>query len=399
MAGYLFLLGKKGLDTYTACATNGVYGTILKAGIRGFWQKYHVSTVADYLMMHPGDNVYFFFNRCIYGIGAIVDPGSGSKFQNYPQAGDPLIPDEDAVKDQLLSYIPEVGSNQRFICLFERSPYFFTKGVDMDDVLLSEPAAFRSLRVIWNRSFIQFDDEENQAFKNIIFKRNQAALADPVEGINVLPFSHDFHDGLKVRDLSQYSMASGVNRILQEFVAGTTIADEMALEMAIMEQMDTKDEKTLAIFGKWDYLAHQVVASPFKPVPYMDRMDIFGYRFLHGYEPTIQKYLVLEIKNDPATTQDVDQLLRYVDWVKDEYCHGDYEMIEAYLVASTFPEGLKEHAERYGVRKYYIGVRPAEPRRWFSITFVTYEYCEPTGYIDLVNAWDSSQGQQAETDG
>ena len=79
------------------------------------------------------------------------------------------------------------------------------------------------------------------------------------------------------------------------------------------------------------------MASPFKPIDYMDKMDIFGYRYIPGY-PTISRYLVIEIKRDVAQDDVMGQIMKYVDWINSEYAHNNYSMIEAYIVAADFSE-------------------------------------------------------------
>jgi hypothetical protein len=70
---------------------------------------------------------------------------------------------------------------------------------------------------------------------------------------------------------------------------------EMAIEAGILHQLSIKDEDTCDIFDDWDYLSHQVIASPFKPIDYMDKMDLFGYSYLPEFEPTKARFLVGEI--------------------------------------------------------------------------------------------------------
>jgi hypothetical protein len=67
---------------------------------------------------------------------------------------------------------------------------------------------------------------------------------------------------------------------------GTKIRHEMAIEAGVVDYIKNTPN---GAFGKWDYLLHQVVASPFKPVDYMDKMDVFGYRFIPSFS-TISKY-------------------------------------------------------------------------------------------------------------
>ena len=137
------------------------------------------------------------------------------------------------------------------------------------------------------------------------------------------------------------------------------------------------------MFGTWDYLSHQVAASPFKPIDYMDKMDLFGYAYLTGFRPTKSRFLVAEIKKDNVTSQDVEQVMKYVDWVKDAYCHGDYEMIHAFLIAHEFDSGTVKHAEDVGVRKYAVGMRPTQSLEWRNLKLVRYSFNATTLRIDF----------------
>jgi hypothetical protein len=157
----------------------------------------------------------------------------------------------------------------------------------------------------------------------------------------------------------------------------------MAIEGGILHQLSAKDPDICAVFGDWDYLSHQVIASPFKPIDYMDKMDLFGYSYVPGFRPTKSRFLVGEIKKDAAGIQDVDQLLKYVDWVRDEYCFGDYSMITAFLVAYEFNQGTVRHARRVGTRRYVAGVRPAQSLEWNDLRLVKYSFNSVSGQIDV----------------
>jgi hypothetical protein len=381
MAGYLFTLSD--YESYLNCAEIGVYGTILKPP---FWYLHHEGTIGDYATMQPGDNVYFFKDRKIYGIGELINIRLDCKFMNFPDAGKPEVPSFNQISNQVLLDNGEISTQERFICTFKPSPHFFVAGVDMDDMLSSNPSAFRNLRVMWKRSFIKIDDEENQAFKDLILKRNQNALQNPTMEY-VVPFSNDTHNLISSKNLQKYQISLGIQQILQGISHSSIIPHEMAIEMGFLNQLITHEENTINHFGNWDYLSHQVPASPIKPVDYMDRMDIFGYRYLSGYKPTIQKYLLVEIKKEIAQRKDVDQLLGYVDWINKEYCHNDYSMIEAYLVASDFSDDVIERAKKIGKRIYTIGMRPTLSYEWCNIGLVKYSFCPEMGRIDFANAW------------
>ncbi|MEW6578790.1 MAG: hypothetical protein AB1435_06300 [Chloroflexota bacterium] len=318
MAGYIFGLDSpSSLSLYTL---NGVYATKLSSPSSS-WMTHHEGTFADYAAMKPGDNVYFFIQRKIYGIGKLVTVGPDCKFFNFPGAGVPRSVSYEQIRSELLWDEDQDSVRQRCICVFEPAPLFFESGIDMDDVLSSNPSAFKMLRAFWKLSFIKFDDEENQAFRDVILKRNQHLLSNPVVGNGIFDF-RPVHDRIAKKLSSEYLIDTGMASILSSCAEaeGDRLRHEMAVEAGILHQLAIKDPETCELFGDWDYLSHQVIASPFKPIDYMDKMDLFGYAYLPEYKPTQSRFLVGEIKKDAAQFEDVDQLLKYVDWVKDEYC-------------------------------------------------------------------------------
>lgn len=370
MAGYIFSLDN--LESLTLYTQNGVYATKLSPP-RGNWGPHHEGTFADYSTMRAGDNIYFFIRRRIYGIGRLIRVGQDCKYFNYPSAGQPSSFKYESVQGGLLWDEGEDSVKQRCVCFFEPDPHFFRQGVDMDDVLASNPAAFKMLRAFWKLSFIKFDDEENQAFRDIILKRNQHALskANSESFFEHVPVHVQIAEKLSAAD---YSMATGIASVVSGSTSGDRLRHEMAIEMGILHQLATKDPKTCILLGEWDYLSHQVIASPFKPIDYMDKMDLFGYAYVLGFKPTKSRFLVGEIKKDTATIEDVDQLLKYVDWVRDEYCFGDYSMIRAFLIAYDFDTSVKEHARNVGVRRYTVGVRPTRSAEWNEVRLIKYWY-------------------------
>lgn len=373
MAGYIFSLDSlESLHLYTQ---NGVYATKLSPPTR-LWQTHHEGTFADYSTMQAGDNIYFFIKRKIYGIGKLVSLQSDCKFFNFPGAGQPQKFDYAQIKSTLLWDEGQYSVDQRCICLFEPDPYFFRDGIDMDDVLASNPFAFKMLRAFWKLSFIKFDDEENQAFRDIILKRNQSILSAAVKDNGIFPFEPR-HNQVVERVSAEYELSRGIASVLNCCAVGTRLKHEMAIEADILYQLSIKHNPTEEIFGDWDYLSHQVIASPFKPIDYMDKMDLFGYAYLANFKPTKSRFLVGEIKRDAARIEDVDQLLKYVDWVKDEYCFGDYAMINAFLIAHELGEEVLRHKQAVGSRKYTIGVRPARSMDWNNMKLVKYSF-DPT---------------------
>ncbi len=306
MAGFLFSLDSE--ESLTDSINKGIYSTRLSEP-DNVWRIHHEGTFADYCSMRAGDSVYFFIGRKIFGIGTLSDINGDCKFLNYPNADSPTVQNYDEIKDLLLLDTGNGESiNFRFICTFTPYPVFFRNGIDMDEILSSAPNSFKILRAFWKLSFIKFSDEENQAFKNILLRRNIDSIDNPTEENSFVSNYHEFHGiiNAKTKGNQQYnlSIAPFLNTIANE---DGSIRHEMAVEAAIIYQLTVNYQETTNVFGNWDYLTHQVIASPFKPIDYIDKMDIFGYRYIENQKPTLSNYIVIEIKKNIVNTQDVLQ--------------------------------------------------------------------------------------------
>lgn len=382
MAGYLF--GLDNLESLNACINKGVYSTRL-SNPNNSWKIHHEGTFADYSSMKAGDNVYFFIDRKIYGIGSLININGDCKFLNYPEANLPTNQIYEDIKENLLLDLGSENSlKSRFICTFIPLPFFFQNGIDMDEILSSSPSNFKILRAFWKLSFIKFSDDENQAFKNILLRRNLEAI-EKQDDKNIFLSNYDFfHNQIekKVRNKNSYYFSIGpfLNTIQN---TNRSIKHEMAIEAALIFQLSTTHKATVEIFGKWDYLTHQVIASPFKPIDYMDKMDVFGYKFIQNQNPTISSYLVVEIKRDIIGTQDILQLMKYVDWIKNEYAFGDYSMINAFMVGFGYTEDALLNFNEIIERKFIYGVRPSVSSEWKNVKLVKYLFNEKENVIDF----------------
>ncbi|SDX59654.1 hypothetical protein [Flavobacterium degerlachei] len=374
MAGYLFSLDS--IDSLMNCIDKGTYSTRLSLPSGGLWKIHHEGTFADYSSMAEGDNVYFFIKRKIYGIGILINISGECKFLNYPKANYPDTPDYDTIKSKL---ILDNGSKEslqyRFVCTFKPSPYFFKDGIDMDETLASAPNQFKILRAFWKLSFIKFSDEENQAFKNIILRRNievinNSSIINTIQSDFVK--SHLQIEAL-VSNNSDYRLTTVpfLNNINNP---NGSLKHEMAIEASLIHQLTNLEENAVEVFGKWDYLTHQIIASPFKPIDYMDKMDIFGYKYIKNQKPTISNFLVIEIKKGQVEVQDVMQLMKYVDWIKNEYTYGDYSMINAFLLGHSYTQEAIDTYQDIVERKYINGVRPSVSKTWNNVRLVTYNF-------------------------
>lgn len=364
MAGYIISINeKKNKGAIENCFSKGIYSTILSKP-KGYWGIHHEGTFADYFGMKPGDNIYFFSDRKIYGIGKLIKLKKDCKYWNY-QGADFINKTELSSLKNTILYDEGTNEDNRCICCFEPSPLFFKEGIDMDDVLASNPSKFKMLRAFWKLSFIKIDNIENQALIDIFLKRNEENLNTKK---NVFEIDKTWHNRINQKVKDFHLMRA--DNILQDTAEGNKIKHEMAIEAGLVDILSMQEN---SIFGKWDYISHQVVASPFKPIDYMDKMDIYGYRYVNGYT-TISKYLVMEIKKDEADLGVVDQIMKYVDWVNTEYAYGDYSMIEAFVVASNFSEEVIERVRKLCIRNYTKGHRPTVASEWKNIRLIKYSF-------------------------
>ena len=109
MAGYVFAIGgdEDPVSMIRECAEKGIYSTYLK----GIAPLSFEGTLADYMSMKPGDNIYFFCKRRYYGIGELISVGPDCKYCNYPHASARVNARYEDIADDLLVNFGEQFSN------------------------------------------------------------------------------------------------------------------------------------------------------------------------------------------------------------------------------------------------------------------------------------------------
>jgi hypothetical protein len=376
VAGYVIAVDKRA--SLSELAGSGLYGTIL-SNPRGYWGVHHEGTFADFASMRDGDRMYFFLDRVIYGIGRIVNVGPSCKYQNFP--GATARPVE--IPAPSGSLIDAPGGSLRWVVAFRPDPYIFTAGVDMDDALTYRPGSFRMLRSFWGRSFIKVDDEEDGSLADLILRANRGVV-DARGRMGVFADQHAAHHAQLFRRLTpDYRFDS--RDLVRLVLNGSLVRLEMALEAALAFQMSERDRPTTAAFGAWDYITHQLVASPAKPPPYNDWIDVFGSSLISG-STTVGLYHVAELKVGVGTEADVAQVMKYVDWVKDEYAFGDYALVRGYLVAHSFDPTATAALHGIGRRLFTKGRRPPRTEAWGAegeLSLIRYE-AEADGYVRFI---------------
>lgn len=371
MAGYIFNLSDRGLQI-EEYISQGIYGPFLSQP-SGYWSSSHEGTFADFATMRSGDSLFFFQKRKLYGVGrikSVLEKGDCC-FLNYSAAMDCQDFSDlyTKISPDIVLDVGEESTSIRLICCFEPAPFFFLNGVDMDEALASSPGSFRMLRAFWKLSFVKIDEKEEQALKDIILRRNEEFLSG---NAGIFKWNRRVFRTKILKKLSKGNHQFSLQSLIKKDPKGQ-VTHEMALEARILFDM-THDipNKVSKTFGQWDFLSHQVVASPFKPIDYMDKIDIFGYRYIKGHLPTVSKYLVMENKKGPSSQEDVDQIMKYVDWVCQEYAKGDYSLIKAFLVAFGHTKPVQEKVLKEAVRQYSLWSRPVRQMIWDDLTLVEY---------------------------
>lgn len=374
---------------------NGYYSTILPTNVNvKKWSKPKTATFADYYSMREGDYIFFFFNRKIYGVGKLINLDSlhDCKFWAYKDANKPTT---STVSSALFEGIK---LENRCLCFFEPVNYF-PHAIDMDEALTTYPNAFKSIRVIQGRSFIKMDEEESQALYAVLEKANKiledspADWAPPIfdvskqqlanQKISTNPNDYIFSIESLLTTFPQYNIENSNNGI----------QEEMAIEAALIDYLNQGKSEEL---GRFDYVAHQVSASPAKPVEYMEWMDVFGYKasqsLLERSIPimfAIDQYFVFEIKRDclklghQGTRETkliqerksvANQLMKYVDWIANNYANGKYSMVNGVIVAKDFDNQFINYCKEKCIRNYNSGYRNSAPATWDKIKLIKYSF-------------------------
>ena len=383
MSAYIFTLDSR--ETLELYAKHGVYATKITRP-DSYWAANHLYTLGDYLTMRPGDLVFFFRDRKIYGIGRLVEfqtpAGSAVALCNYPRSYLPAarLPSDSSV----LLWDEGDQADRPWVVFFEPCPCFFKEGLDMDEALDSDVrGVVRALRVFERVSFMQMTDEEAQLLSDLFVRRFAADITHGCPAGACFAAAHEpVHDRVRrrLRKLADYDIEAA------ELVRHYTnrlgrLRSEAVLELWLLDRLTRGAPEVSALLGDWDYVTHQLRASPAKPVQYMDRIDIFGYQqasFGTGFRPTTVKYKVAEVKRGALTgavgEDTVNQLMRYVDWVTRKEAGGDYSMVDAYLFAHDFSSETLAYVRGRALREFVFQRRPSVSRTWHQVALLRYRY-------------------------
>ena len=372
MAGFIFSISQEeGIEGVKKCIKKGYFASVVpneKLSINTKAKQVAAAVMADYCSMKEGDNVYFLSKRLIYGVGKLVNVGPECKYKNYLSAHALQYKKSMLGADEALV---NLGPRYRWICFFEPEEQFFDVGVDMDEVLMYKPAAFKMLRAFQGSTFIKIDDEENRALKECIYLKNR-------ENDKFFEYSDSEHIRISNMNLEKYIIKPEETISLEYNSDTNEINLEMLLEAGLVNRIVREGFEG----QRYDYVTHQVIASPFKPLAYIDKMDIFAYKYLEKYPDShkpIEKYMVIEVKKGKANSELLLQLMRYVDWISKEYAAGDYSLIKAVGVARGYRKGVQKVLEQECTRSYLSDIHPNKTSIWNDLTLYEYYFDVNTG--------------------
>lgn len=369
MAGYIFAIGahneKEVRDIISKSASQGIYSP--RVMLNNTHPLAFEGTFCDFLSMKAGDNVYFFAKRKVYGIGKLANVGKDCKYCNYKKASNLEAYTYEKIQDDLLVDYGKESPDYRWICCFKSDPCFFETGIDIDEILTYKPERFKVFRTFWNLSFIKIDEEENDTLKEVILLKKQKEMMAKKE---LFAFDDGYQKTIQTRISDDYKL--DVKSLLASAVEKGKVKHEMALEAATIDALG-KESTLTSLLGPWDYISHQVAASPCKPVAYMDHIDVFAMRYLPG-STIVGKYLVVELKKGKAEKKDIDQIMKYTDWVCHEYAFGNYEAITSCLIASDFPPDISSYSSKVATRYYTSGSHPVENKDWHDMHLLRYRW-------------------------
>ncbi len=375
------------------------------------WTKAQAATFADYQLPTPGDLVFFFKERVIYGIGEVAKHGLNSDrlcpaVWNYPTANEP-IPSTPPNKGQALYTEGNHWQHVRVVLPFVPSPVFFKDGIDMDEALSSRGAEDAwGLRFWENKSFQHLGWRETQLLVEAFVRRFvgedgaissdkmlEMATPHPVDRIR-----RRYHGYPSARSIFRADSESYVEELRHEGRGSSVLKMEEWLHAALGEWLveGESDDETL-LRPDHTLVFHEVPTSPPKPPRWADRVDLLGVRtFDTGRGRVPSRFVVVEAKvgwfpmhrSDPFN-QPVTQVMRYVDYVAREFAGGNYDAVQAYIVASGFWRGFVDAFESAKggdpgaeeltaaiTRSYVLDPRerPIATRIWDKVSLVKYEW-------------------------
>ncbi len=294
MSYHIFLVGK---DNFKKCLERGVYG-----GIFSSYERTNSEIIAGFEAIRPGDFIFIYVkNVGIYGLWKAT---SRSFFDELDIWGN---------KDQSYPYR---------VC-FEPSIREFSKPIALSDIL-----DLRDKGKIWTfdlgtftkKSHQPITTDEGKELIRLLLRNNPvfytiAQIPKPYSSNSIplpLSFATDTKGHLRYEGyLNAWFMRS--------FTSGK-FKDVIGEYKDFLNYVPTSFNKVMDIF-----LTH---------VTEVDGVDI------------LHKFTCLELKTDICTEENLNQIIKYENWLTRKLAGGDGEMVQSILVAFDFQEKVLDYVRK-----------------------------------------------------
>lgn len=408
MKGILFPLGKsfstprdvgEKEDSDLANSINqGNYGVWQKEPKSDYnsWVKSNGSTVtqqsailADLAAVEEGDQVFFFKDRKIYGVGEVVAPDDDNDILlNYPES-DKIHPPKPEREEAF--YQQDRWKRVRFPIAFKKAPDFFSKGIDMDIALNSKYSEyFTYLRFFQTQNFCILSEEEARGLKQLILQNNghnETFVAKDEKELNET-ISHN-HGSYSINDL----IAHEAEKQFEDGEARTEFIVHGALLEALKKNDKTALPKSLIDENRKD-VYREFPASPPKPADHYNKIDVVSTKSYSQDSKITTSYDIVELKKGHVTKKDfknhISQVMKYLEYMSGKYTGGNFDAIQAYYVAHSYGNSFKtryDKAKEQGFQ-YSEGIPPIkrsyimdanenedpEIRTWDNLNFLKYNW-------------------------
>lgn len=393
--GFLFTLGSESALNPDRVLDCGAFGVV--QGTQGTktisWSSNQLDTFADYRTIQPGDFIFFFRNRRIYGAGRVV-PKDGIVWA-FAGAADATIPLPSGKSRHKMTAKGIKSENpQHFLehatvwVRFERVAGISAQGIDMDEVL-ALPAARPDwpLRFFLGRSFLQLESTETSSLLAVLrsrFHRGEPGPNDTGHPATPPPGAKK----LEIRDLvaarPEYVNSGG--RVNQERLLHGLLIE------ALWENPSWQlDDARHGVSSTTSELYHEFFASSAKPQVYANKIDVL--RRVGPEEGVITGLDLFEMKQGSVTAADsrsVTQLMKYVDYIALNHAGGDYSLVRGWFIGHDFsPEVIDSVADQSSAGGWFHRTFMRDPtareppQPWMECHLLRYRWNVERRSIDL----------------
>ncbi len=360
MKGIILLIGghdeiASATDAIVASVPDGRYVPNAKSS-----SPVYGAIVADLMAVLPGDRIFFFLRRGIYGVGRVAA---------HPSS--PLVG----------AWIDAKG---KIGIKIDAGEGLFLEPLDMDEALMrpgNEVAA--GLRTMGGKNFFQLDPDEGNWLEEQFYRRRGGS-----KFVKLPSGTRALKSGVKAGALRALSLSDEIFESRLPAQSDKCFSSENFLHAAVIERL--KDAGFAPPVDSMKHLEllslhHEYPASPAKQAIYVDRIDavrVFGSR-LGENRPVASFYDCWEMKKDSLSETDfrgvVLQVMKYADFIASSRLAGDYSRVRLHIVAKRFPGAAfrKEVLEEIGERRFQLGVREsASAHVWSAVECLEYSWSD-----------------------